>query len=323
MRRCGNAAGVGTLALWAGLAACGCAPEAADKPRVLDDKVAYPEGAAYFGGKLYYVGYGDGTLNVWDGKQSRILWKEKEEDKGSGPCAVVPVGKDNDELLVACYLSNTLVRLSADGKQLDAVKVEGAQEEAGPNDFVKDADGGVYFSTSGKFDVKAKPTGRVYYRDSSGEIRCVAKDIHYANGLALTDGGKTLLVAATLDATILKYAVRKPGQLSETPDAWRRLDEIQKDPADVARDVKGYVGPDGLKTDSKGNVYTCQFGAGRVLVADKDGKWLRTVPVPYKYVTNVALNPDDESVVYVTAAKDGMNEKAAEAGGAVFEIPNR
>jgi hypothetical protein len=45
--------------------------------------------------------------------------------------------------------------------------------------------------------------------------------------------------------------------------------------------------------------------------------------VPCKYVTNVALNPADESVVYVTAAKNGMAENPAEAGGSVYEIPNR
>jgi sugar lactone lactonase YvrE len=76
--------------------------------------------------------------------------------------------------------------------------------------------------------------------------------------------------------------------------------------------------PDGLKVDSRGNIYICQFGAGRILVTRPDGTWLRTIAVPLKGVTNVAFGPD-EKMLYVTAVKDAAEPYL----GAVYEIPNQ
>jgi sugar lactone lactonase YvrE len=217
-------------------------------------------------------------------------------------------------MLVACYDSNTLVRLDADGKALETIDLK-KYGGVGPNDFVKDSRGGVYFSTSGVFEDKAEATGKVFYRDRPGRVRCVAEKIHYANGLALTDGGDSLLVAETLEGRILKFEVKADGGLSEKPHVWKQLSDVRPDP----KDKPWFVGPDGLKADSRGNLYICQFGAGRVLVVDAKGDWIRTLSVPFQYVTNVALNPDDEGVVYVTAAEDAWK---APYGGAVYEIPN-
>jgi polar amino acid transport system substrate-binding protein len=105
--------------------------------RILDDKVVYPEGAAHIGGKLYYVGYGDDTVCTWDGKSRHLL---RQLDAGSGPTAIVPVGKD--ELLVACYEKNLLVRLDQRGETVGK-----PIEVARPNDFVKDSKGNVYASS--------------------------------------------------------------------------------------------------------------------------------------------------------------------------------
>jgi sugar lactone lactonase YvrE len=313
-------AGVVVLGLCMGLAACGCAPpiapDAGRKERFLDDKVSYPEGAAYFGGKLYYVGYDDNTVNVWNGKEKRIL---RELEPHSGPCAVVPVGKDGD-VLVACYDSNTLVRLNEKGEPVETIDVT-ERGGVGPNDFVTDSAGGVYFSASGVFGENEPATGKVFYLDPAGEMQCVAKEIHYSNGLALADDGKSLLVAEMRKGQILKFDVGPDHGLSNRR-VWKKLADVRPDP----KDMKWFIGPDGLKADSKRNFYICQFGAGRILVIDKDGKWIRTLPVPYKYVTNVALNPAHEDVVFVTAAEDAdPDEKDPKRvyGGKVFEIPNR
>jgi gluconolactonase len=315
MQRWTGVPGFMTLWLCAGLAAYACQPRRASdagewQGRTLVEDVSYPEGAAYFGGKLYYVGYGDGTVNVWDGKRSHRLWQLDQ----SGPCAVVPVGEQG-ELLVACYDNNTLVRLDAERKTLETIDVK-KWGGNGPNDFAKDHRGGVYFSASGAFEKTAPATGKVFYRDRQGKVQSVAEKIHYANGLAVTNGGKNLLVAEMLEGRILTFEVKEDGSLSEKGAVWKRLSEIRPDP----QDKQWFIGPDGLKTDSKGNLYICEFGTGRVLVTDAKGVWLRTLCVPYKYVTNVALDPENEGVVYITAAKDAWNKPY---GGAVYEIPNR
>jgi sugar lactone lactonase YvrE len=298
------------LGLLAALGPLGCQhpPPEARAPRLLfDEKVSYPEGPAFVDGKLYFVEYSEDTVRVWDGAKTKTL----RLPKGSGPASVLPL--DGGELLVACYDSNSLVRLNADGKELETIKLDAR----GPNDFVKDAKGGVYFSTSGEFAHGAPVAGRVYYLSPGSKTpRLVARDIHYANGLALIDKGKTLLVNEHLCHQILWFTVDEDGSLSaKKPEVWRRLADLEPDPPDAA----WYTGPDGLKSDAHDNVYICQFGAGRLLVADAKGAPRRVVRLPYKYVTNIALGREDK-VLYVTAARDAWDEK--DPGGAVFEVPN-
>src|SRR5262249_34141038 len=160
------------------------------------------------------------------------------------------------------YDSNSLVRLDAKGKLLETIKEDkDGKPFKGPNDFAKDSEGGVYFSASGQWQECAQVEGKIYYRTPDGEVRPVAEDIYYPNGLALVEGGKALLVAEHLRHRVLKYTIGTKGALQDRV-VWQALSDIQPDPKDAA----WYTGPDGLKVDSSGNVYICQFGASRILV---------------------------------------------------------
>jgi len=58
-----------------------------------------------------------------------------------------------------------------------------------PNDITLDGDGGFYFTES------IREEGAVIHVDAAGSARGVARDIDFANGLALTPDGRRLLVA--------------------------------------------------------------------------------------------------------------------------------
>ena len=77
-------------------------------------------------------------------------------------------------------------------------------------------------------------------------------------------------------------------------------------------------GPDSMRVDSKGNVYIAQYGASRILVADRMGKLIRILAVPMPYVTNCAFSPDEQTI-YITATQDQDN---APFPGAVYELDN-
>jgi gluconolactonase len=262
----------------------------------------FPEGPCFRDGRLLYVDYSSHCLMSWDGQNATRLW---HRDK-TGPSGLIAL-KD-DTLLVACYDEGTLVHLDTSGKELSATKDPDGNPFNGPNDFAMDLAGGVYFSTSGEWAEKAAPEGKVYYRSPAGEISRVAKGIHYANGLAVVRGGERLLVAETMKSRVLQYTIGKGGSLAG-PTVWKQLA--------APRDADWSTGPDGLKTDSEGNVYICHFGASRILVTQPDGTLLRNFRVPLKGVTNVALAPG-EKTLYVTAVKDAKEPYL----GAVYEIPN-
>jgi sugar lactone lactonase YvrE len=267
---------------------------------------SYPEGPCFLGGKLYFVEYGANCVTVWDGVRRWKLWQQNK----SGPSGLVSLS--DGTLLVACYDNNTLVHLSGEGKTLEVIPLDASVK--GPNDLAGDAKGGVYFTTSGTFEKGAPVEGKVYYLPAGGKPRLVAENIHYANGLAVTEGGKCLLVAEHLKGRILKFQIGKDGGLSGRA-VWKRLADIYPDPDDV----DWYTGPDGLKVDSQENVYICQFGAARLLVTRPDGTCFRTVALSERYVTNVALGPNEGSL-YVTAVSDPWKEPYP---GTVYEVPNR
>jgi sugar lactone lactonase YvrE len=298
----------GTLA-WAGAALLAAFAAQAAEVKTVNPSTFYPEGPLWFNGKLYYVEYSNHTVMTWDGQENRRIWKQE----GCGPAAVIDT--EDGDLLVSCYDANTLVRISPDGQTQNTIPTDSSGDPfVGPNDFARDAAGGIYFSASGVFDVAAAIRGRIYYLSPDGTIRPVAYLVHYANGLALTDGGKTLLASEHLAGRVLRFDVRDNGALVNRR-VFQRLRDIAPEPADA----DAYTGPDGLKVDSKGNVYICQYGAGRVLVTNPDGTLLRTIDVPGKYVTNVNFGPT-EDVVYITAATDAWN---APYPGELYEVANR
>jgi gluconolactonase len=145
----------------------------------------------------------------------------------------------------------------------------------------------------------------------------VAYLLHYPNGLALTDQGGTLLASEHLAGRVLQFEVQADGSLSNRR-VFQRLQDIAAAPAGA----DAYTGPDGLEVDARGNVYICQYGAGRVLVTDQDGQLIRTIAVPSAYVTNLGFGAD-QTRIYITAVKDAWTTPYPGEVYEVYEGANR
>lgn len=288
--------------------AAGTHSAVADGVQTINAKSLYPEGPLWLDGKALYVEYSGHTVMAWDGKANTQVWKQD----GCGPAALAKVP---DGLLVTCYDTSTLVTISLDGKTLDTTdSAKAGVSLKGVNDLAEDGKGGIYMSASGVFDVAAPIEGTVVYRAPDGSFHEVANDIHYSNGMAVTDGGKSLLVSEMLAARVLKFDVAADGSLSNRR-VFVRLKDVVADP----EGADAYYGPDGLKVGASGNVYIAQNGGGSILVVSPEGKLVRQLPVPGKYVTNVGFGADEGTLI-VTAATDPWN---APYPGEVYLVENK
>src|SRR5437763_15430447 len=96
----------------------------------------------------------------------------------------------------------------------------------GHNDFASDGHGGVYFSASGVYDIKAPITGAVLHMAADGKtITEVADTIHYSNGLTLDKGQRHLLVAEMLAGRVLSFPIGADGKLGPRA-VWARLQDL-------------------------------------------------------------------------------------------------
>jgi len=294
------------------LAIAGAAPHAqADSIRVLNDDAHFAEGPIWYHGKLYYVEYDRNSVTVWDGTKNSLFWSKA----GCGPSAVIATARG--EFLITCYDSGTIGRIAADGKDLPPYSHDkDGNKFVGPNDFAPDRHGGIYFTCSGTAP-GPKIDGRIFYLAADGTISLKASDVHSANGIVVSNDGKTLYAIETEDHRLIKFSIAADASLSER-QIFLNLDELTHTP--------DHIYPDGVKIDSRGQLYIGQNPrdvhaplAGTLFVVDAQGKLLRTLRLPSPGVPNLTLSPD-EKTVYVMAL-DQLDKSPYK--GKVYAIANR
>lgn len=274
----------------------------------INSRSFYPEGPLWHQGRLYYVEYSRHRVMCRDGQRNIPIWQEP----GSGPCALLPA--EEDSLWVACYQGDRLERIGLDGRSLERIEPEPADQGfGGPNDMTSDGEGGLFFTGSGRFDIEAPATGRIFHLSRDRELGCVARDIHFANGIALSPDRRHLFVNAHLAKEVLVFAHR-PGHRLEDGRRFLHLPELMPEPAFA----NGYTGGDGLKIDRAGRFYICQFGAARILICGPDGRLLTALALPDRDVTNIAFGPGEASL-FVTAVSDSWTEPYP---GSVYRLAN-
>ena len=285
-------------------------PAAAGEVTVVAD-VLGPEGPLYINGNLYYVGWISNTLSKWDGKNTIVL----NHTAGCGHNGLTLTKRKT--FLVACIDHGAILELSLKGKQLRRWDTDsrGRKFVGGINDIVSAANGGAYATLFGpNTDPPTSIIGKVFYLAPGGQqwVR-VANELNYANGIGISPDQKTLYVSESVGNQINKYAINKDGSLSNRAN-FALLNVLVKNKVD-----SWSLGPDSMKIDSKGNIYTAQWCGGKILKISPEGKLLHEFEIAAgDGTTNVALD-DGEKELYVTVVKDPEDPQAR---GGVVRIEN-
>ncbi len=291
------------------LVTCGAWRAEAGEPRVVNPDAHFPEGPVWHHGKLYYVEYDRHTVMSWDGEKNAVFWSLQ----GCGPSAVINTARG--EFLTTCYDNGTIGRISADGTSLPPYTHDRhGTKFVGPNDFAPDAHGGIYFTTSG--DPFPAINGKVFYLAPNGVISLVASELQSANGLVVSKDGQRLYVIETEGHRLLQFRIGRGGTLSERR-VFLNLDDLTGNLV--------HLYPDGVKIDSKGQIYIGQNPhdpkaplAGTIFVVDAQGRLLRKLSLPSPGVPNLAFSPD-ERTIYVTAL-DQLDQSPYH--GKIYSIAN-
>jgi gluconolactonase len=201
---------------------------------------------------------------------------------------------DKDGFVLLCQHSNRqIVRVDKDLKQsVFLAKFEGKRFNS-PNDLVYKSDGALYFTDPPygllKQDDDAqkelKFNGVFRYKD--GKLTVLTKELSRPNGIAFSPDEKVLYVSNSDEKKKIwmRYDVKADGTLANG-----------KVFADVTSETVPGL-PDGMKVDSKGNVYGT--GPGGVWVFSAEGKHLGTIK-PGETPANCGWGDDGKSL-YITA----------------------
>jgi sugar lactone lactonase YvrE len=246
---------------------------------------------------------------VWDAAKGCLFFSDMPgdkmrkwtEDKGievfRHPCGKSNgLTLDEQHRLIACEHANRRVsRTEKDGTIATlADRYEGKRLNS-PNDVVMKSDGSIYFSDppyglTAEFGVLGEqelPFQGVYRLSTDGErLTLLVDDFEKPNGLAFSPDESLLYIDDTDRAHIRVFDVNPDGTISNS----RVFAEVKGE---------GEGGVDGMKVDSKGNVYVT--GPGGVWVFDPSGSKLGRIHVP-EVVANMAWGDEDWKTLYITAS---------------------
>lgn len=252
------------------------------------------------------IGFGEGP--VWDRANARLIFSDMNHDHmrcWSAAHGIATFRKpsnrangntfDRQGRLVSCeHATSRVVRQEADGRLTVLASHYDGKELNSPNDIVVKSDGAIYFSDPpyGRIredvgvlrDLQLDFCGVYRLPPPGGAPQLLVKDFERPNGLCFTLDEKKLYINDTARKHIRLFDVEPDGTL-KGGSVW----------AETKGDAPG--APDGMKIDSRGNLYCT--GPGGVHVFDASARLLGIINT-LERVTNLAWGEDDACSLFLT-----------------------
>lgn len=207
------------------------------------------------------------------------------------------------ELLVLTR-AGSIRRRTPDGWQ------EVAQVPTGPapcHEITVDARGNMFVGVFGL------ASGALLSVDAAGRARRVAGGLLLPNGQALTDDGRTLLVAESAGQRITAFTIEPDGSLVDRR-VWASLG-----PPATARTLPQVFGQvetwcDGIAVDPDGGCWVADAFGRRALRFDRSGRMTDEIGTGGFGCYSCAFGGDDGSTLYLCTAPPGEDEAARRTG---------
>lgn len=263
--------------------------------------LAFPEGPRWHAGALWFSDMHDGRVVRWEpGGPAETVVHIDDCPSGLG---FLPDGR----LLLVAMHSRQVLRVERDGStRLHADLSKVATWHA--NDMLVDGRGRAYVGNFGDASAPPEPItpAALALVESDGTVRVAATGLDLPNGMALVDGGETLVVAETraLPPQITTFAVSPDGSLSDRKQLIQLSNEL----------------PDGLTVDGDDNIWFASPFTSELIKLSRTGEILHRLHSPRPPYACVLGGPND-STLYVCVADDWEPEACRrQRSGAILTI---
>ena len=232
-------------------------------------------------GNVYAVNFShQGTIGIMPPTAEPSLFVELPDSSiGNG------IRFDSDgNMLIADYKMHNVLKVDMKTRNISVYAHERRMTQ--PNDLAIDSKDRIYASDP---NFKAN-TGRVWRVDTNGDVTLLDSLSSIANGIEVSPDEKKLYIGA--NRKIFAYDLSSGGTISNK----KLLIEFPD------------FSTDGMRCDSKGNLYIARIGKGVVAKVSPSGKLLKEINLIGKKPTNIAFGGKDGRTVYVTLMDMGNLE---------------
>lgn len=129
-----------------------------------------------------------------------------------------------------------------------------------------------------------KQTGQIWKIGTDRKAVLLKGDMGTTNGICLSPDEKTLYVNESIQRRVWAFTIDENGDIKGQREFTTFPD----------------YGLDGMKCDSKGNLYVCRYGKGTVAIFNPDGRQLQEVELKGKKVSNITFGGKDNKTCFCT-----------------------
>ena len=234
-------------------------------------------------GTLYAVNFArEGTIGQVSPKGQASLFVELPAGSvGNG----IRFNKRGD-MFIADYPKHNILKIAKGDKQVRVFANEPRMNQ--PNDIAIDSQDRLYAS-----DPNWKNnTGNLWRIDADGKIKQLEANVGTTNGIEVSPDNKILYVNESIQRKVWAYDLSADGSISHK----RLLIEFPD------------FGMDGMRCDTKGNLYIARHGKGTIAKVSPAGQLLQEITLIGKKPSNIAFGGKDGRTAYVTLQDQGNLE---------------
>ena len=234
-------------------------------------------------GNLYAVNYGkEGTIGIVrpDGTHACFVTLP-EGSTGNG----IRFNRDGD-MLIADYTGHNILKVDMQTKAISVYAHEPKMNQ--PNDIALAPNGNLYASDPDWPNKK----GQIWLITPDGKVSLLEGNMGTTNGIEVSPDGRTLYVNESAQLKVWAYDIKPDGALQN-----KRLFHT----------FEGY-GMDGMRCDTKGNMYLCRYDKGTVVLLSPKGKLLQEIQLKGKQPSNITFGGKNNKTCYITLQDRGCFE---------------
>ncbi len=236
-------------------------------------------------GNIYAVNYQkEGTVGKITPEGELSLFLELPNGSiGNG----IRFGKQG-EMYIADYTNHNILMVDMDTRKISVFAHHPDANQ--PNDIAISPSGIIYASDPNW----KKNTGNIWKITKSKGFEKLESDMGTTNGIEVSPDGKKLYVNESIQRKIWVYDIQNDGTVKNKKMLYSFED----------------FGLDGMRCDTKGNLYVCRFDKGTVVILSPEGKFLKEINLKGSKPTNITFGKD-YNTFYVTMADKGCVEIVA------------